>query len=86
MSDSRLGTDASLGKGGQTTASTFVAEAVVATEEKDSTTPCCQVAVELSIIHQDDDIVVLNKPSGLRTVPGKAVGPEAKTRAHVRAL
>lgn len=39
---------------------------------------------ELNILHSDDDIVVLDKPSGLRTVPGKAVGPEAKTRAHVR--
>lgn len=39
---------------------------------------------ELEVIFNDDDIAVLNKPSGLRTVPGKAVGPEAETRAHVR--
>lgn len=39
---------------------------------------------ELEVIFNDNDIAVLNKPSGLRTVPGKAVGPEAETRAHVR--
>lgn len=39
---------------------------------------------ELEVIFHDSDIAVLNKPSGLRTVPGKAVGPEAETRAHVR--
>lgn len=39
---------------------------------------------ELEVIFNDGDIAVLNKPSGLRTVPGKAVGPEAETRAHVR--
>ncbi|CAM9361679.1 unnamed protein product [Pylaiella littoralis] len=38
---------------------------------------------ELEVIFHDSDIAVLNKPSGLRTVPGKAVGPEAETRAHV---
>lgn len=41
-------------------------------------------ASELEIVFHDDDIAVLNKPSALRTVPGKAVGPEAETRAHVR--
>ena len=41
---------------------------------------------ELTVIYSDEDIAVLDKPSGLRTVPGKVVGPEAKTRAHVRLL
>lgn len=36
------------------------------------------------MIYSDEDIAVLDKPSGLRTVPGRVVGPEAKTRAHVR--
>lgn len=40
---------------------------------------------KLDVVYSDDDIVVLDKPSGLRTVPGKVVGPEAKTKAHVRA-
>lgn len=35
------------------------------------------------MIYSDEDIAVLDKPSGLRTVPGRVVGPEAKTRAHV---
>lgn len=39
----------------------------------------------LDVIYSDDDIVVLDKPSGLRTVPGKVVGSEANSRAHVRA-
>lgn len=39
---------------------------------------------ELDIVFHDDDIVVMNKPHGLRTVPGKASGAEAETRAHVR--
>lgn len=39
---------------------------------------------ELTVIYSDEDIAVLDKPSGLRTVPGKVVGPEANTRAHVR--
>lgn len=38
---------------------------------------------ELDIVFHDDDIVVMNKPHGLRTVPGKASGAEAETRAHV---
>lgn len=42
------------------------------------------VTSELGIMFHDEDIVVLNKPQGLRTVPGKASGPEAETRAHVR--
>ncbi|CAM9238627.1 unnamed protein product, partial [Hapterophycus canaliculatus] len=37
----------------------------------------------LDVIFTDADIVVLNKPSGLRTVPGKAVGKEAETKAHM---
>eukprot|EP00903_Cladosiphon_okamuranus_P011065 g10446.t1 len=41
------------------------------------------VTSELDIIFHDDDIVVMNKPHGLRTVPGKASGAEAETRAHV---
>lgn len=41
-------------------------------------------ASELKIIFNDDDIVVIDKPHGLRTVPGKASGAEAETRAHVR--
>lgn len=40
--------------------------------------------IGLDVIFSDDDMVVLNKPSGLRTVPGKVVGKEAETKAHVR--
>ncbi|CAN0052807.1 unnamed protein product [Ectocarpus sp. 8 AP-2014] len=38
---------------------------------------------DIDVIFSDTDIVILNKPTGLRTVPGKAVGPEAETRVHV---
>lgn len=42
---------------------------------------------ELSVLYSDEDIVVLDKPSGLRTVPGKATeGAEMQSRAQVRAL
>ena len=38
---------------------------------------------ELNVVYSDDDIVVLDKPAGLRTVPGKAMGPDTETKAHV---
>lgn len=43
-------------------------------------------AAELCVIYSDEDIVVLDKPSGLRTVPGKprAEDLESSSRAQVQ--
>lgn len=53
-------------------------------DESDRREDATAATSELDVVFHDDDIVVLNKPHGLRTVPGKASGPEAETRAHVR--
>lgn len=50
-------------------------------DDSNKSSPAAEV--NLDVIYSDDDIVVLNKPAGLRTVPGKMVGPDAETRAHV---
>lgn len=85
MSDDGVATVAEVG-GEDRPASAVAVPATAAPEE--ATTLDSKGAVEnggeLTVIYSDEDIAVLDKPSGLRTVPGRVVGPEAKTRAHVR--
>lgn len=51
-----------------------------------TTVDCVEQAAELCVIYSDEDIVVLDKPSGLRTVPGKpSEGSEESSRAQVSA-
>lgn len=86
MSDDGIATGVEVG-GEDVSASAVAAPAAAAPEEAttlDSSKGAVENSGELTVIYSDEDIAVLDKPSGLRTVPGRVVGPEAKTRAHVR--
>ena len=75
---------------GENQPSSSTAALTATAPEKAATADDTATAVEnrekLTVIYTDEDIAVLDKPSGLRTVPGRVTGPEAKTRAHVRVL
>lgn len=91
MSDDEASTVAPSGRQNSSTA----AEVVKRVQEgntpehgtgKATAVDCVEQAAELCVIYSDEDIVVLDKPSGLRTVPGKpSESSEESSRAQVSA-
>lgn len=91
MSDDEASTVAPSGKQNSSTAAEVVKRAQEDNTQKhgigeSAAVDCVEQAAELCVIYSDEDIAVLDKPSGLRTVPGKpSEGSEESSRAQVSA-